>query len=473
MQKHIHFLLAVLLVVAGCGGRGKATVARDSGETWLRNSIGGKPVGYSVYRFDQHGGYRFESFIKLSLAMGGKNQDVQSKSKVTTGPDLTVRDFSFTFSSQDLSMVIDGQMTAANELTVIPQGSEPRHVKLAAPAYPASALGRLVVTRMAKESAFSVLVFDATVMDVMPTEIRILGREKVKAGGKEYDAVKFTVTMGRLQMTSWVDDKGLAVREESPPGMVAERVDAHDVLTTESGSPRVDVLTMFRVKVDTLIPEPADVRRAKLEIGGIAAADYGIDDPNQQVTSREPLVLEIATPVVPTDSVPLPVSGQAEFLKPSISVQCDDPGIKARTADVVGGTGDAVSAARKLVSWVFTAMDKEATASYPTAVDVLKTLKGDCNEHAVLLAAMARAAGIPARVAVGLVYLDGAFYYHAWNELYLGRWIPVDATFGEFPAGALHLKLAAGELSKQTEILGLVGRIRIKVLEFSRAAPEQ
>ena len=27
--------------------------------------------------------------------------------------------------------------------------------------------------------------------------------------------------------------------------------------------------------------------------------------------------------------------------------------------------------------------------------------------------------GIPARIAVGLVYIHGAFYYHAWPEVYL------------------------------------------------------
>ena len=51
---------------------------------------------------------------------------------------------------------------------------------------------------------------------------------------------------------------------------------------------------------------------------------------------------------------------------------------------------------------------------------------GDCNEHTVLFVALARALGLPARTAVGLVYLDGSFYYHAWPEVWLGEWVAVD-----------------------------------------------
>ncbi|MEO0070261.1 MAG: transglutaminase-like domain-containing protein, partial [candidate division WOR-3 bacterium] len=139
---------------------------------------------------------------------------------------------------------------------------------------------------------------------------------------------------------------------------------------------------------------------------------------------------------------------------------------KKKAAEITKGLKDATDAARRILLWTFTSLNKEAVASLPNALDVLKSMKGDCNEHSVLYAALARASGIPAKVAVGLVYLEGAFYYHAWNEVYLGQWVPVDPTFGEFPANALHLKLAEGELSQQAEVLGVVRKIGIKVVEF-------
>ena len=86
---------------------------------------------------------------------------------------------------------------------------------------------------------------------------------------------------------------------------------------------------------------------------------------------------------------------------------------------------------------------------------MLRTKVGDCNEHTVLYVAMARALGLPARIAVGLVYLRGAFYYHAWPEVYVaepdgrGLWLPVDPTLNQFPADPTHVRLARGGLDKQ------------------------
>ena len=86
---------------------------------------------------------------------------------------------------------------------------------------------------------------------------------------------------------------------------------------------------------------------------------------------------------------------------------------------------------------------------------------------------LARAAGIPSRIAAGIVFSDragpiGGFYYHAWPEVQLGgpsEWIPVDPTFGQFPADATHIKLAEGDLDQQVEIMGYVGRIKLKLID--------
>jgi hypothetical protein len=95
------------------------------------------------------------------------------------------------------------------------------------------------------------------------------GREKVKAGGQEYDALKFTTRMAKSEVTSWVDDKGMAIVEASPPGIWSERTAADQVLKAEPEGQKFDVLTMFRVPVDTTIPEEAKVNSLKLGITGI------------------------------------------------------------------------------------------------------------------------------------------------------------------------------------------------------------
>ena len=116
-------------------------------------------------------------------------------------------------------------------------------------------------------------------------------------------------------------------------------------------------------------------------------------------------------------------------------------------------------------------LDKTPTISVPSAREVLRTRVGDCNEHTALYVALARAVGIPTRINVGLAWVLGAFYYHAWPEVYLeepdgrGLWLPVDPTFNQFPADATHVRLLRGGLDRQAAILPLIGKVKLAVLD--------
>ena len=102
-----------------------------------------------------------------------------------------------------------------------------------------------------------------------------------------------------------------------------------------------------------------------------------------------------------------------------------------------------------------------------------QTHEGDCSEHAVLLAALARACGIPSRVAIGLVYVEGAggFGYHMWTEMYLsGTWVPFDAVSGRGGTSAAYLKLAdssldgPGAYSSFLPVAQVVGQLKIGLI---------
>ena len=121
--------------------------------------------------------------------------------------------------------------------------------------------------------------------------------------------------------------------------------------------------------------------------------------------------------------------------------------------------------AERINRWVHDSLAKEITVSIPNAVQVLRSRRGDCNEHTQLFTALARAAGIPTRIATGLAYVDGKFYYHAWPEIRLRDWVAVDPTFGQFPADAAHLRFVRGGLTRQGELLRLVGNLRLEVLD--------
>ena len=84
--------------------------------------------------------------------------------------------------------------------------------------------------------------------------------------------------------------------------------------------------------------------------------------------------------------------------------------------------------------------------------------EGDCTEHAVLLAALGRAMGIPTRIATGLVFLENfenrpnVMGFHMWTEFHLrGQWISFDAALKKLGNHADRITLSVSSL-KENEI---------------------
>src|SRR4029077_17623547 len=89
----------------------------------------------------------------------------------------------------------------------------------------------------------------------------------------------------------------------------------------------------------------------------------------------------------------------------------------------------------------------DQTSPMVPAGQAARDLSGDCRNHALLLAALCRAEGIPARIAIGLLYVDKAkqpqMGFHMWTEVYLdGQWLGLDAILGKAGVAASHIKIA-------------------------------
>ena len=127
---------------------------------------------------------------------------------------------------------------------------------------------------------------------------------------------------------------------------------------------------------------------------------------------------------------------------------------------------DPLKAVEKLTRWVAAHVEESVTDSQ-TSLETLRDRKGNCQSHARLYAALARAAGIPTRFVSGLVYVAGkGFLYHSWAESYAGQWMAVDPTFGQIPADATHVKLVEGDSpAEMAALAGIIGRIRAKIVE--------
>jgi len=101
-----------------------------------------------------------------------------------------------------------------------------------------------------------------------------------------------------------------------------------------------------------------------------------------------------------------------------------------------------------------------------TSTDILRSKSGVCRDYAVLYAALARAAGIPTKIATGLMYFRDAFYYHAWAESFVGEWIPMDPTLSTDFVDATHIKLAEGDATAMFKAVKVVGTLKAEISEF-------
>ncbi len=131
---------------------------------------------------------------------------------------------------------------------------------------------------------------------------------------------------------------------------------------------------------------------------------------------------------------------------------------------------------RKVMSELVDAVRRHMTGGvdylgYATAIEALQNRSGDCTEFAVLLAAAARARGIPARLASGLVYAGrfsgkkDVFSPHMWVQAWIGdRWVSFDAGLERFDATHIALMVGDGDPRKMDVDAGASGQWRIEQL---------
>jgi len=323
-------------------------------------------------------------------------------------------------------------------------------------------------------------IFDPATLSNAPVDLEVGKRELVNNLGRPTPAFRVQMEFAGLRTTSWVTDTGEVVREESPLGLITVRESAESARAMAvSRRLQVDMLEAAAVvprTMPTRIAESRDVRRMRLRLDGADLSGADLQGVTQRVDGN---IVELRDPqsLQPERADP----DAKNHLAPEPFIESDAPEIRAEAETAVRGATDTRARAEKLTRYVNALLDKKPTISLPSAREVLRTKVGDCNEHTALYVAMARAAGLPARIAVGLVFIHGAFYYHAWPEVYIadpstgsgrearGLWLPVDPTLNQFPADATHLRLARGGLDKQAAILPMIGRLKMDVLDVELA----
>ncbi len=289
----------------------------------------------------------------------------------------------------------------------------------------------------------------------------------------------------------WLDAEGREVQtlDLGPFGeMRSLRTDEATARQAEGGGRLpAEMYAASFLPVDRPIPDPRHVERLVLRL---RHRDPGLGWPafegtGQRVLEKttETLVLEI-TRQHPRTRLPFPLPATAiqdedrAFLGANAYVQPDDPGIRAAAESAVAGARDPLEAGLALQRWVTAHMHYDLGIVFAPSTEVFTSRRGTCAGYAMLLTTMARAVGLPARYAMGYVYVDGHFGGHAWTEIKIGdTWIPLDAAVPtDGPADATHLAVQTSSLDEGIAslaggpVMQMLGHLQVEVVEVGGGA---
>ncbi len=457
-----------------------ADLARyGSSAKWNGIYYKGDKIGFSVSQTTTvNDGYELREDTRLRMVLLGSPSALRTSSLAMVDRAFTLRRFEASLDGGTGPTVISGELEGTKLHLSIRNSSGEREEtrELAEPPALSLNLPRVLAARgLEAGQSYEVHVFDPLTLRNIPMTIEVQAREVVRAAGRPVPA--FRVEMGFLGMVlkSWITDVGEVVKQESPTGflVVRETPEQAQALAVP-GQVQTDLLAAAALvpSPPTRIDDPTAVQLLRIRLSGTE----GFSEPDLQGAGQrtEDGVIEVrdARQLVPGPRDP----DLARYLRPEPLIESDAEPIRTEAQRGVATAPDSPRArAERLVRHVHALIEKKLTVSIPSALEVLKTRVGDCNEHTALYVAMARALGIPARIAVGLVYMSGsmggAFYYHAWAEVWIaeedgrGLWLPVDPTLNQFPADATHVRLIRGGLDRQVAILGLFGQAELNVLD--------
>jgi hypothetical protein len=291
--------------------------------------------------------------------------------------------------------------------------------------------------------------------------------------------VKETTDAAPIESSLWLDEAGETVKMSMPLAgfqMTTYRTTKEDALQATDGG-QTDLGYQTLVKPDKPIPHAHSLPSAtyRLRFADQAAADSIPESAHQKILSKEGPTLVVRIQRARPENKPAPSPGD-EFLGNNSYIQPDNPKIHAVVDEATKGYEDPWEKANLLEAWVDGHMtNQDFSIGFASSNEIIDTRRGDCTEHAVLLAALCRAAGIPARVAMGLVYLEqsSSFGYHMWTEVFIGgNWYALDGTIGQGSIGAGHIKIADGSLkgvdanSTFLPIFKVIGKLQIELVSL-------
>ncbi len=399
----------------------------------------------------------------------GMVQDIQLQTRGRLKEDYSLSDFDFNINSGRFSFHVDGSLSG-DVLTIktASAGANRRmDIRLENKPYLLAGItSAMAAVELKAGDKYTFDIFDPATLGQTPVIVDIIGQEDISLSGSQKTATKVTLNFKGTSQTAWIDQSGDVLQEKGLLGIRLEKTTRQNALEGLGRQASADLTEIASVASNVVLENPDHLETLKFEINGISDNRVRLDG-GRQIFKKNVLTINRESIANLADNIDHKDLQAFEkiYLQPSAFIQSDHQNIQTLAQKIVANKNTSLEKVNALVDWVHQNIEKRPVLSLPDALSTLENRVGDCNEHAVLFAALARAAGIPCRLEAGLVYLKGRFYYHAWNLVYLGRWITVDALFGQVPADVSHIRLVTGSPRQQLDLMGLIGKVNLKVIQ--------
>ncbi|MCI1730444.1 MAG: transglutaminase-like domain-containing protein [Chiayiivirga sp.] len=454
-------------------------------ETWYSVHLDGRKIGHmrSVRALEADGRVRHEQALVLTVERSGQVLRIATDERsweTAAGAPLAFEtrvDMAGSASRTYGSLEPDGRLQIRSES----QGQAQQHSMV----WPEGALlpegQRLAGERagFAPGTRYRVLAFDTSSLQAMGIRTRVKAMEEVEIHGRREHllALDQVLDIGGVptETRAWVEPDTHDLRRLRMPaiGLTLEMLACDQACALAPVQP-TDVFASTLVASPRALG-PRHLRHAlrynlRLRRGeGASLAQVPGQSLQALATGREYALT--VDPRGDDDAPPVPAD-----LAPNRWLQSDDEEVVAlgrrATHDVQGKVAQAKRLENFVRSYITT---KSLRVGYASAREVVRGREGDCTEHAVLLAALMRANGIPARVATGIAYTPSfggkqqVFVPHAWVMAWVGKeWRGYDAALAGFDAGHIAFTLGDGDPFRFYGGIELLGGLEMLSVERAR-----
>jgi hypothetical protein len=331
-----------------------------------------------------------------------------------------------------------------------------------------------------KGTTYSADVFIPSMKQALKTSIEIGEKKETDLLGRAVELVEVKAEQvlpgaGTIKSTEYIDENYKTQKAIVPiAGMNIEMIACPESFA-KSDLETADIFASWILKSPKTIQGLQDIKKItytlKPKNPGIDLSFPSTD--HQKCKTLEDGTVQLTVSIMPDNKdAPFPYKGNdpkiLEFLEETSYIQSNHPDIISLAEKCTNGKKNAIDAALAIEAFVSEYIEKkDLSVGYASALEVLKNRQGDCSEHALLVAALCRAVGIPARIVVGFAYIGDMFMGHAWTEAYIGdKWRGLDASMRElgrgFDVGRITMAVGNLELSASFNIATLLGEFTIQ-----------